>query len=213
MINKSEQAYDKLESMITFRELKPGGMVSESELMTLTGMGRTPVREALQRLSAEKMVEIHPRRGILVPPITVEAQLRLLEVRRNLEEQAVRLATHRSTMAQKERMLQLAEALLNFRDFDAIKEYGALLKETHRTVADAAGNEYLTMAMLPLQGLSRRFWFANIKDVKAELSQAARLHGDVLRAICHGDEQAAGQASLTLNDYLTEFAYHTLRQG
>ena len=68
-INKADQAYDKLERMITFQELEPGSMVSEGTLMEFTGLGRSPVRDALQRLAWERMVEIHPRRGVIVPPI------------------------------------------------------------------------------------------------------------------------------------------------
>ena len=85
MKNKSDVAYDLLEQLITFRELEPGTMVSESQLMKQTELGRTPIREALQKLAAEKMVEIHPRKGILIPLMSVEVQLKLLEVRRTLE--------------------------------------------------------------------------------------------------------------------------------
>ena len=60
--------------------------------MELTGLGRSPVRDALQRLAWERMVEIHPRRGVIVPPISVEVQLKLLELRRSVEELAVRMA-------------------------------------------------------------------------------------------------------------------------
>ena len=67
-INKADQAYDLLEGMITFQGLEPGSMVSEGTLMELTGLGRSPVRDALQRLAWERMVEIHPRRGVIVPP-------------------------------------------------------------------------------------------------------------------------------------------------
>jgi DNA-binding transcriptional MocR family regulator len=56
-INKADQAYDKLERMITFQELAPGSMVSEGTLMELTGLGRSPVRDALQRLAWEGTAE------------------------------------------------------------------------------------------------------------------------------------------------------------
>ena len=62
------QAYEAIESMIILNELAPGRLISESMLMDLTGFGRTPVREALQRLDREAMVEIHPKRGVLVAP-------------------------------------------------------------------------------------------------------------------------------------------------
>ena len=95
--NKSELAYAWIEEMITFQDLPPGALVSESMLAERTGLSRTPVREALQRLAREGMIEIHPKRGILVAPLSVEAQLQLLEIRRSLEQLAVGLAVRRST--------------------------------------------------------------------------------------------------------------------
>ena len=211
MKNKSELAHDLLEQMITFRDLAPGSMVSESQLMALTELGRTPIREALQKLAAEKMVEIHPRKGILIPLMSVEVQLKLLEVRRTLEEQAVRFAAHRLTVSHKNEMLQLAEQLLSCKDYKDPKGFGEILKKVHRVIADSTQNEYLTMAILPLQGLSRRFWFAHIQSFEKEFSIAGELHSATLKAICHGDENAASNASLAVNDYLTEFAYRSIR--
>ncbi|WP_329254903.1 GntR family transcriptional regulator [Actinoallomurus sp. NBC_01490] len=210
MPNKADHAYEVLERMITFQELPPGTLVSEARLMERTGLGRTPVREALQRLARERMVEIHPNQGVFVPPTSIEAQLKVLELRRSVEELAVRLAAHRATTAQRERILALADVLAEF-DGGSVEEFGGLLKQTHDLIVEAAHNEYLSLTMAPLQGLSRRFWFAHLHDEKTDLRKAADLHGDILRAICHGDEAKATEASLHLNDYLTDFTYRTLR--
>lgn len=208
-INKADQAYDVLEGMITFQELAPGAVLSEAILMELTGLGRTPVREALQRLARERMVEIHPNRGVFAAPMSVEDQLKLLELRRTVEELAVRLATHRADTRQKEAMLRLVADLEGF-DHDDPKKFGLLLKQTHELIVTAAHNDYLLVAMAPLQGLSRRFWFAHLAEPSQELRIAADLHGTILRAVCHGDENEAAAAALRLNDYLIEFAYQTL---
>ncbi|MCX0275269.1 GntR family transcriptional regulator [Nocardia zapadnayensis] len=210
MVNKADQAYDVLERMITFQELPPGSLLSEARLMERTGLGRTPVREALQRLARERMVDIHPSQGVFVAPTSIEAQLKVLELRRSMEELAVRLAALRATTEQRERILALAEVLGKF-DGDDSKRFGELLKQTHTMIVEAAHNEYLSVAMAPLQGLSRRFWFAHLRDPKVELAEAADLHGAILRAICHGDQTKASEASLRLNDYLTDFTYRTLR--
>ncbi|MCG6204279.1 GntR family transcriptional regulator [Rhodopseudomonas sp. HC1] len=209
--NKSEQVYDVIERMITFQELKPGQMVSEVTLMEATGFGRTPVREALQRLAWERMVEIHPRKGAFIPLISVEVQLKLLELRRVVEEFAVRTCVHRATSVQKQMMLELAREFDEVAEADDVVLYGDLLKRVHQITVAAAQNEYLTSSMAPLQSLSRRFWFANISDRRKELRAASQRHSATLRAISEGDEEAAAAASLALNDYLTEFAYRTLR--
>jgi DNA-binding GntR family transcriptional regulator len=197
--------------MITFQGLVPGQLVSEGLLTQLTGLGRTPVREAVQRLAREGMLEIHASRGVLVAPISVEAQLDLLEIRRSLEELAVRLAARRSDPAQREAMLELAGALESFAG-DDYRAFGPLLRRSHALIAAGADNPYLPVAMAPLQGLSRRFWFANLRDVAADLRDGADRHVDILRAIHAQDPDRAARASLALNDYLVEFAHRTLRE-
>ncbi|MGQ4436385.1 GntR family transcriptional regulator [Streptomyces sp. SAS_260] len=127
--NKADQAYDALQSMITFQELPPGSMLSEAALMDLTGLGRTPVREALQRLARERMVEIHPNRGVFVAGTSVEAQLKLLELRRTVEELAVRLAAHRASTEQEGAMLRLADRLGDLPGPD-LKGFDRMLKRS-----------------------------------------------------------------------------------
>jgi DNA-binding GntR family transcriptional regulator len=207
--NKSLQAYDAIERMIVFQELTPGALVSEAMLMEKTGFGRTPVREALQRLASERMVEIHPNRGVLVPPASIESQLKLLELRRVLEDAAVRLATQRVLPGQKAEMLSVCEELEK-RDQTTLGDFAGSLKHIHELIVGAAHNEYLAVAMAPLQGLSRRFWFANIQDADKEMAAARGLHIRILRAICAGEENDASEASRKLNDYLVDFAYVTL---
>lgn len=207
--NKSEFAYDQLEKMITFRELKPGSMVSEKQLSEQLGVGRTPVREALQRLSYERMVEIHPRRGIQIPQISLESQLKILEVRRDVEALCARFAATRASESEKIRMTKLANQL----EANAAKQddlvYAQLLKQIHILLVQVSNNEYLQLAMAPLQGLSRRFWFA-YKNESSDLADAANLHATILRKIVAGDPVAAVEASYALNDYLTNMARRTI---
>src|SRR5277367_6085233 len=73
----TERAYRELEEQIVTLRLAPGSPVSEASLSKRLGIGRTPVREALQRLARERLVVILPRRGILVSEVNVRTQMRL----------------------------------------------------------------------------------------------------------------------------------------
>ncbi|WP_299493893.1 GntR family transcriptional regulator [uncultured Shewanella sp.] len=210
-INKTEEAYHHLEKMIIFRELLPGSMVSEKWLAEELVLGRTPVREALQRLSYERMVEVHPRRGIQIPPISVESQLKILEVRRDIEALCVNYAASRATMNEKQEMRVLAEQLEGGATSCDDQLFASLLKQIHVLLVQAAANEYLQLAMAPLQGLSRRFWFA-YKNESSDLIEASSHHADILKAVSHTDAQEAVVASHRLNDYLTDMAYRTLNK-
>jgi DNA-binding GntR family transcriptional regulator len=79
--------------LIVRLELPPGSAVSEAMLSERLGIGRTPIREALQRLARERLVQILPRRGVIVSDINVKGQLRLIELRREVERLVVRSAT------------------------------------------------------------------------------------------------------------------------
>lgn len=207
---KTAQAYRAIEKMIVFQEIEPGSLVSEATLMDKVGLGRTPVREALQQLARNRMVEIHPNKGVLIPPTSVEAQLRMLELRRALEVLAVRLACERANEAERTSMRDLVQVLgtSSFR----LTEYAETVKDTHDLIVSGAHNEYLADAMAPLQGLSRRFWFTHVVDEDAEIKKGARLHTEILNAILTRDADAAESASRALNDYLVEFCYASLRR-
>ena len=81
----TDRAYRELEEMIVTLQLAPGTVLSEQALAVRLKIGRTPIREALQRLARDGLVVIMPRRGIMVSEINLRLQLRLLEVRRELE--------------------------------------------------------------------------------------------------------------------------------
>lgn len=177
--------------------------------MERTGLGRTPVREALQQLARNRMVEIHANKGVLIPPASVEAQLRMLELRRVLESLAVRLACQRATEDDQAAIKSMVEVLE--RGGLALREYAETVKGTHELVATSSHNEYLAASLAPLQGLSRRFWFAHVVDVDAEIKRGSILHTTILRSILDRDADASEAASRELNDYLVEFSYATLR--
>lgn len=210
MPNKADQAFLDIERMIVLQELAPGTLVSEKQLMEHTGLGRTPVREALQRLARERLVEIHPNRGVLVPTASIEAQLKLLELRRTLEPFAVRLAAIRATTEQRTTARRLADYIVETPR--SVDDFAKFLQSAHALVVSATQNEFVEVAMAPLQGLSRRFWFGNLTSPEADLARAAQLHHDILAAIADADGDTAESASLALSDYLFDFTYATLPQ-
>lgn len=206
---KAQLAHQELERMIVTQEIAPGHLVSEADLMARTGLGRTPVREALQRLAREQMVEIHPHKGVLVPATSVESQLRLLEVRRPLEALAARLACSRCGQSDRERMRGLRDELQC--GTDSASAYLMLLQRSQRQLVQAAGNDYLAAAIAPLHGLSRRYWYSHLRDASHEIGLGSALYATTFAAVLDRDEAAAEGAALRLNDYLVEFTWASLR--
>ena len=97
-VTLTDRAYAELEELIVTLQLPPGTALSELVLAKRLDIGRTPIREALQRLSRDGLVNILARRGVLVSEIDLRAQLRLLEVRRELERLMARGAAERESL-------------------------------------------------------------------------------------------------------------------
>lgn len=187
--------------MIVTRELLPGSMISENQLAEELGCGRTPIREALQRLKLEGFVEIHPRRGALVTPVDVMRQLELLEVRRPLENLVARLAAARATHDERREMIRLAEEITAAAARSDRIAYLSANRAIHDIRTKASRNQMLSRTMGLVLGLSRRFWYAYIEDT-GSFAIAAALHNDILRAIAAGSANDAAAAVTRLLDFL-----------
>lgn len=92
-----------------------------------------------------------------------------------------------------------------------LHEYTETVTNTHRLIVAAANNDFLADAMAPVQGLSRRFWYAHVVDDAKEIATGARLHTAMLTAILASDEDGAETASQNLIDYLVDFTLASIR--
>lgn len=206
----TDRAYHLLEEQIVTLQLKPGEVLSESSLAKSLGIGRTPIREALQRLAREGgLVEILPRRGILVSSINVGDQLELLRVRREIERLMCQLAAARSTTQGRARFRQLAAAMDNAAQRNDDVEFMRLDQQFNQLLAQTCRNKYARKSMGLMQGLSRRFWYQHYKQA-LDLPRCAKLHANCARAIADGDRGAVVSASDALIDYIEEFTRATL---
>ena len=205
----TERAYRALEEAIVTLSLRPGEVVSEAQLSTRFGFGRTPVREALQRLARERLVRILPRRGIVVAAVDVREQLRLLEVRREIERLCARAAARRADPLQREGLRRIAEGMDRAAATDDETGFLRLDRALNLLVLEAARNEFAAAAMALTHGLSRRFWFIHWRR-SADLPQAAEVHATLARAIADGSAEAAAAASDRLIDYIEAFTRATV---
>lgn len=205
----TDRAYRQIEEMIVTLKLEPGQVLSEAQLTEDLGIGRTPVREALQRLAAEGLVNVLPRRGVLVSEINLSRQLLLLELRREVERLCARKAALRATADEKSQFGDLAGQLDDAADNRDYTAFMGLDLKFNQMIVAACRNEFAERALRRTQGLSRRFWFQHYREA-LDLERCARLHAHVARAISEGDEEAAAQASDHLIDYLAEFTRSTL---
>lgn len=205
----TEQAYRVIEEQIVTLRLKPGDVLSEQMLSATFKIGRTPIREALQRLAREGLITILPRKGILVSDINPRSQLLVLEVRREIERLLCRAGAERANKEQRDELLTIAQGMDRAGKANDDIAFMRLDGELNRLMIEASHNDYAARSMKLLQGLSRRFWYMHYREA-ADLPLCARLHAIQARAIAQGDGEAAARASDKLMDYVENFTRGTV---
>jgi DNA-binding GntR family transcriptional regulator len=193
-------------------DLGPGTVVSEQMLSERLGIGRTPIREALHRLARERMVRILPHRGVIIADIDVKSQLRLLEVRREVERVVARGAARRANAEERKTFLRLAGDFERSAKSGDDETFMRVDRAFNELCLQAARNDFATGAMRLMNSLSRRFWYVHNKEA-ADMPEIATLHAEVSRAIATGDEQAAAGALDLLLNKVEEFTRATLDVG
>ena len=199
----SETAYQVVEEMVVTLKLPPGTIFAETDLAEQIGIGRTPLREALKRMQAERLVDSIPRRGIMVTEINITDQLLLLETRRGLDRLLVERAAKRATDEQRTLFKTYAEQIYQAAADEDLSEYMRIDYEFDELVTAAAKNPFAAEAVHPLHAHSRRFWYAYRQH--ADWLHIAELHAAVMNRIVEGDQEQAGVASDLLIDYLETF--------
>lgn len=208
-VSKVDEAYALIEEQIITLSLAPGQLLSENELAQKYNLGRTPVREALQRLAQHHLVEIMPRRGVRVSAIDVKTQIRLIEVRNVLEQLQAKLAAQRSNEKQKKRFQDIAKAMEKSAQKNDYLSFVRLDKEFNALMADTCDNLFVAPMLGQLHGLSRRFWHCHFQK-KNDLLEVSRLHAQVAKAIAAGNELKAEQAAKEHMAYIFAFTKATL---
>ncbi|MGS1094786.1 GntR family transcriptional regulator [Aquamicrobium terrae] len=198
------RAYHALERMIVTLELPPGSFVTEGALIDRLGLGRTPVREAIQRLAWEGLLEVRPRAGIAVAPLHAGDWLRVIDARRGVEMVLARSAARFVTREAADRFHDAALSMQKAVLAGDVFAFLAADKAMDEALALAADNIFAARVAAPLQTHSRRFWFRY--RAQTGLADSAAHHVALIQSILDGDEDAAAANADRLMDLLRGLA-------
>ncbi|MEM9521713.1 MAG: GntR family transcriptional regulator [Actinomycetota bacterium] len=188
-LSLSEQAYGQLRRKIVRLDFAPGDVLREDELQELLGIGRTPIREALQRLAREHFITVIPRRGMFVSGIEVSELSLLFETRTVLEPYAARLAAARGT---DEHWDAMEAALAAAHGADGNLDLMDVDRSGHEIMWEAAGNRFLVDTLDMLYAQSDRLWHLYLADV-ADMNHAIDEHAEIMDALRTGNGDRAGE--------------------
>jgi len=200
----ADLAYDAIETLISTLQLEPGSPVVEAEIAERTGLGRTPVREALLRMTSVGLIDQQPRRGLLVSSIDLADHLDVVQTRRVLETLIASCSARRATAAERKDIVRCAEKMVKAAARGHLDDYMAADHELDRVNHRASRNQSAVMGVSPLIVQCRRFWYAYQHE--GDIVEAADAHMELAQGIATGDEAAAVAGANRLLDYLERFA-------
>jgi DNA-binding GntR family transcriptional regulator len=186
----ADRAYAEMRDRIVTLRIPPGSPIDEDALGKELQMGRTPVREAIKRLSLENLVTVFPRRGTFASEINITDLAHIADVRVQLEAHAASRAAERIAPAQREELEELLAELASASDDEDPRALVELDTRVHRFVYRCADNPYLEETLGRYLNLSLRIWHLVI-DRLPHLSARVHEHSDLLAAIRDGDAQRA----------------------
>jgi DNA-binding GntR family transcriptional regulator len=188
----SDRAYDIIKNDIITCALEPGQQVAQRQLVERYGLGTTPIREALQRLVQEGLVQPIPRFGYLVNPVTLSDVREIFELRSILESGAARLAVERGSQEDLERISQEATFTYVYRDRPSYSEFLSRNAEFHRSIAVLAGNERLADQISRLLDEMTRVFHLGL-DLRDSATEMRDEHINLARALSARDGDQAVQ--------------------
>lgn len=188
-----DAAYEDIKHRIITCKFKPGECINESAVSALTGFGRTPVHQALDRLMLEEMVEVIPRKGVIVKPVILQDVMQMIDVRAVNETHCARLAAERADDSHVQKMsavISRARKAIASHDIQAMM---LLDRDFHLVLATATMNFELAELVRKLNERSLRFWFISFTTPDHH-SSFQEQHEAIFEAVRDRDGDAAEHA-------------------
>ena len=203
------QAYEKIKHEIITLRFRPGEYLNEAQVSKLLRIGRTPVHQALNRLMLEGMVDVIPRKGVIVTAVSLNDVLEMIDVRIINEAYCARLAVARADegdIAELTRILDESEKTVT--TSDTVRQM-LLDRDFHGALARAAKNAVLADCVRTLHDRSLRFWFLSLRDPVHHVA-VKKEHRAILDAIKAHDPDAAADA---VRDHIESFRSNVMRHS
>jgi GntR family transcriptional regulator, rspAB operon transcriptional repressor len=207
------KAYEQIKQAIITLRFRPGEYLNEAQISKVLRIGRTPVHQALNRLMLEGMVEVVPRKGIIVKPVSLNDVLEIIDVRIINEAYCARLAAARAgerDIAEMGQILDESEKAASRLDTG---RQMMLDSQFHSVLSRSAGNAVLADFMRTLHDRSLRFWFISLRDPAHHVAVKDE-HRAILEAIKARDPEAAGNAIRShIESFRANIMRHLLKEG
>lgn len=195
-------AYERIEELFVSLRLQPGATLRTQDLQALTGLGRTPVHQAVRRLAAETLLDVQPRNGLRVAPIDLARQRRLSALRRDMDRFVCAAAIAGIEGNERARLAHIMRQLQNDRETLTLERFNMLDKAFDILMIQSSREPFLERSLRPLKALGRRTGYLDISRISGQqgLDESIDCHMAIMQAVLDGDVARACAMSDRLID-------------
>jgi DNA-binding GntR family transcriptional regulator len=195
----AERAYEYVKARLLDGRFPGGTLLSENDVAQRLGVSRTPVRQGFVALEAEGLLELYPKRGALVVPISRSEADDVLEARQLIEEHCAKRAAAGGPAAIEELAAELREAIAAQEEALEAGGRGFAVADRrfHSAIVAAAGNPILVRQYGGLRDRHQRIAAATIAQDPTRIARFIEEHRAILGAIERGDAGAAAELTVS----------------
>ncbi|MEH7249047.1 GntR family transcriptional regulator [Neobacillus niacini] len=188
----NEQTYLYLQQQIITNKMKPGSRINYEELRDQLGISKTPLRDAINRLAQDGLVEIKPRSGTFVSFPSLKDAIEVMEIRKALERQSVENAISKIPKTTFEALLKLnMDIEKRYQENRNVEEFLKSDIEFHRTIVKYSNNNRIITIMGNLYDQFTWLGFLIIDNVETKVSEAVKHHEEILKAMIDSNVELA----------------------
>ena len=188
---QTQRAYREIRRRILDNDMPPNAQYLEQELADALGMSRTPVREALIRLSDERLVEVRPRHGARVLPVSVDDMREIYELMTELEALAAHIVAERGLTREELREIERSVKEMNAAlERDDLLDWARHDELFHTLLVDLAGNSRMSQVVATFRDQAYRARMQTLK-LRPKPVESNRDHAELVEAIRNRDAEHA----------------------
>ncbi|MCC6803171.1 MAG: GntR family transcriptional regulator [Anaerolineae bacterium] len=190
----SDQVYETLRTAIICLEIAPGEKLVELEIAAQMGTSQGPVREALQRLVHDGLVERRARSATVVTRLSTDEMYELFSVRGVIEGFAIRRTAEKITPEQCDSLVELVEKMAQFGQQKEMIPLAGHDMQFHRQIVEWSGSAGLLRVWNTLSSQMERFIIQSHVDVYIDFVEIGTRHYPIVEALRRHDADAAARA-------------------
>jgi GntR family transcriptional regulator, rspAB operon transcriptional repressor len=203
-----DRAYNEIKFRIITCRYRPGEVLSEAAISLELKIGRTPIHQAIHRLTMDGLISIMPRKGVMVRAVSMDEAMEIIGVRLNTECYCARLAADRADESELRELQDIVEASAKVTEKRNVEQLMLLDRAFHDTIARMAKNAVLADVLRHLHERSLRFWFISLRDSSHHQDVLAQ-HRAIVKALQSRNPDAAEAA---MRDHILAFQRNVTRQ-